>query len=139
MPALFGGYDMPPQVEIGLTDLPKYGTPRDNNPDTRATSEYCAYKKSSLNTSFLFVKQEWYKFDSWWFRINSVSFRIFRGLLFKKKLKVRQSRNNFFKFSVVFWRKLKTPKRHFEINWHLLKKFFKYGKLSALKVSFDIR
>jgi hypothetical protein len=53
-------------------------------------------------------------------------------------LKVRQSRNEFFKpmfspkneqtnsilllrdlFSFVFWRKLKTPKRHFEINWPL--------------------
>ena len=52
------------------------------------------------------------------------------------KLKVRQSRNDFFKptfppktertnsilllwdlFLFVFWRKLKAPKRHFEINW----------------------
>ena len=58
-------------------------------------------------------------------------------------LKVRQSRNDFFKptfppkkrtnkfyftamkpqvdlFSFVFWRILKTPKRHFEINWPLV-------------------
>ena len=53
-------------------------------------------------------------------------------------LKVRQSRNYFFKltflpkneqmnstlllcdlFSFVFWKKVKTPKRHFEINWPL--------------------
>ena len=64
------------------------------------------------------------------------------GMVFKTKLKVRQSRNDFFKptfppkneknkfyfttmkpqvdlFSFIFWRKLKTPKRHFEINWPL--------------------
>ena len=53
-------------------------------------------------------------------------------------LKVRRIRNDFFKptflpknertnltlllvdlFSVVFWKKVKTPKRHFEINWPL--------------------
>ena len=53
-------------------------------------------------------------------------------------LKVRQIRNDFFKptflpknertnstlllvdlFSFVFWKKVKTPKRHFEINWPL--------------------
>ena len=57
-------------------------------------------------------------------------------------LKVRQNRNDFFKptfpskneqtnsilllwnlFLFVFWRKLKTPKRRFEINWPLLKKY----------------
>ena len=55
-----------------------------------------------------------------------------------KFLKVRQIRNDFFKptflpknertistlllvdlFSFVFWKKVKTPKRHFEINWPL--------------------
>ena len=57
---------------------------------------------------------------------------------FSTHLKVRQNRNDFFKptfppknewrnsilllrdlFSFVFWRKLKTPKRHFEIIWPL--------------------
>ena len=56
-----------------------------------------------------------------------------------QQLKVRQNRNDFFKpkfppkenkriqfyyyetcFRLVFWRKLKTPKRHFEINWPLV-------------------
>jgi hypothetical protein len=35
VPVLFGGYNLPPLVEIGLTDLPKFGgagTPRDNRP-----------------------------------------------------------------------------------------------------------
>ena len=40
MPVLFGGYNLTPLVEIGLTDLPKSGgamapvpgTPRDNTP-----------------------------------------------------------------------------------------------------------
>ena len=55
-----------------------------------------------------------------------------------RKLKVRQIRNDFFKptflpknertnstlllvdlFSFVFWKKVKTPKRHFKINWPL--------------------
>ena len=54
-------------------------------------------------------------------------------------LKVRRIRNDFFKptflpknertnltlllvdlFSIVFWKKVKTPKKHFEINWPLL-------------------
>ena len=37
-------------------------------------------------------------------------------------------------FSIVFWKKLKTPKRHFEINWPLAKVRIlvtKYLKLSA--------
>ena len=33
MPVLFGGHNLPPLVVIGLTDLPKSGTPRDNRPD----------------------------------------------------------------------------------------------------------
>jgi hypothetical protein len=37
VPVVFGGYNLPPLVEIGLTDLPKFrggtpGTPRDNRP-----------------------------------------------------------------------------------------------------------
>ena len=58
-----------------------------------------------------------------------------------RQLKVRKSRNDFFKqtfppkknkdsilllwelFSSVFWRKLKTPKRLFEINWTLVTVF----------------
>ena len=45
VPVLFGGHNLPPLVEIGLTDLPKFGgamghgtpgTPRDDRPDTSA-------------------------------------------------------------------------------------------------------
>ena len=35
VPVLFGGHNLPPLVEIGLTDLPKNGgagTPRDDRP-----------------------------------------------------------------------------------------------------------
>ena len=34
VPVLFGGHNLPPLVEIGLTDLPKSGgaTPRDDRP-----------------------------------------------------------------------------------------------------------
>ena len=33
VPVLFSGHNLPPLVVIGLTDLPKSGTPRDNRPD----------------------------------------------------------------------------------------------------------
>ena len=39
VPVLFGGHNLPPLVEIGLTDLPKFGgamapgTPRDDRPE----------------------------------------------------------------------------------------------------------
>ena len=32
VPVLFGGHNLSPLVEIGLTDLPKSGTPRDDRP-----------------------------------------------------------------------------------------------------------
>ena len=66
-------------------------------------------------------------------------------------LKVRQIRNYFFKptflpknertnsslllidlFSFVFWKKVKTPKRHFEINWPLVETVFCKNKIPAL-------
>ena len=33
VPVLFGGHNLPLLVEIGLTDLPKNGHPRDDGPD----------------------------------------------------------------------------------------------------------
>ena len=40
MPVLFGGHNLPPLVEIGLTDLPKFvGTPRDDRPGYCAATE----------------------------------------------------------------------------------------------------
>ena len=43
LPVLFGGHNLPPLIEIGLTDLPKSGgmyhgtpyIPRDNTPDNK--------------------------------------------------------------------------------------------------------
>ena len=65
------------------------------------------------------------------------------GYFYTFMLKVRQIRNDFFKstllpkneqtystlllvdfFSLFFWKKVKTPKRHFEINWHLCPPLF---------------
>ena len=42
-------------------------------------------------------------------------------------------------FSFIFWKNLKTPKRHFEINWPLRKKQLQianlsYGRLEAFKL-----
>ena len=76
--------------------------------------------------------------------LKYISFTIFgvkfftHSHFFSKDLKVRQSRNDFFKPTILpkyertyydtsgrlvfvrFWKKLKTPRRHFEINWPLL-------------------
>ena len=70
---------------------------------------------------------------------NKIQHHKFLGPIMRMAEKVRQSRNEFCKptllpknefdfttmipqvdlFSFVFWKKLKTPKRHFEINWPL--------------------
>ena len=74
--------------------------------------------------------------------LKCITSRFFLSLLllcFSIVIKVRQSRNDFIKltflpknerknstlllcdlFSFVFWKKLKIPKRHFEINWPLV-------------------
>ena len=71
-------------------------------------------------------------------KISCRELKVPKSAIFHLALKVRQIRNDFFKptflpknewtnltlllvdlFSFVFWKKVKTPKRHFEINWPL--------------------
>ena len=33
VPVLFDGHNLPPLVKIGLTEMPKSGTPRDDRPE----------------------------------------------------------------------------------------------------------
>ena len=79
----------------------------------------------------------WFEWQTWNSDLEQTLFNIPIAIE-TAQLKVRQIRNDFFKpmflpknertnstlllldlFSFVFWKKVKTPKRHFEINWPL--------------------
>ena len=52
MPVLFGGHNLPPLVEIGLTDLPKSGSARDDRPVSTASNPGYENLSTTLHLKF---------------------------------------------------------------------------------------
>ena len=65
VPVSFGGHNLPPLVEIGLTDLPKPGTPRNDRPEyyfstnhNKALQSQLYICRSELRGGLLFCTSE---------------------------------------------------------------------------------
>ena len=52
MPVLFGGHNLPPLVEIGLTDLPKSGSARDDRSVSTASNPGYENLSTTLHLKF---------------------------------------------------------------------------------------
>ena len=98
------------------------------------SSIYFCEKEKLRSLKWLLVSIHW-ALKAQWIVLFTVKLSI--GIM--QFLKVRQIRNDFFKptflpknvrtnstlllvnlFSFIFWKTVKTPKRHFEINWPLM-------------------